>query len=104
MLLLGRELTSTEQRYSEAEKALTILHWGIRKSARYTAHNPKLTLTLRSLELKLLAHDSSVHARIRAKVLDLGSYNVKYEVSETNWDLGGKLGQLMITDTEALEA
>ena len=62
------------------EKTLTVVHWGIHKTAHYTYYNTQLTVVLRSPELKVLASDQLVHARLRAKFLDLAAYNVKYEV------------------------
>ena len=99
ILLMGRELTCTERALPEAEKTLSVLHWGVRKASRYTTHHPKLTLVLRSPELKSLAHDQLCHARLRAKVLDLSAYNVTYVVHDTDWDLDGRLGEILSSDT-----
>ena len=87
--MIGRELSVTEKRLHEVEKTLTVVHWGIRKAARYTSHNTQLTVVLRSPELKVLASDQLIHARLRAKFLDLAAYNVKYEVDAAHWNFDG---------------
>ena len=87
--MIGRELTITERRMLEVEKALTILHWGIRKASRYTSCNHPLTLVLRSPELKILSSDSLVHSRLRAKFIDLSAYNITYAIDESSWNLDG---------------
>ena len=87
-MILGRELSKTEQKLHEVEKVLTVLHWAVRKAARYTAYHDNVVLMLHSPELNLLVHDAMTHARVRAKVLDLSAYNVTYAVS-SSWDFGG---------------
>ncbi len=85
MKILGRTLTLTEKKAkSEVEVALSILHWAVRKAAKYTTyHQHHVILMLRKPEHFLIVKDASVHTRLRAKVLDLLSYGVDFSVSMT---------------------
>lgn len=49
---MGKEVSITEkERMTDLELALTVLHWGVRKSARYLAyHCKRITLYVRSTE------------------------------------------------------
>ena len=80
--ILTRSLTATEVKAnSELEKALSILHWGVKKAAKYTAyHTLPIVVMLRQPEHLLLVRDAASSVRLRAKVLDLQSYGVTFEV------------------------
>ncbi len=80
--ILSRSLTPTERKArSEVEVALSLLHWGVKKAAKYTAyHNKPIIAMLRQPEHLLLIKDAACNVRLRAKVLDLLSYGVKFDV------------------------
>lgn len=76
--ILSRTLTLTEvNATTEIERALSLLHWGIRKAAKYTAYHPMPILAmLRHPEHRALSLDAG--CKLRAKFLDILAYGVEF--------------------------
>lgn len=89
--LLARELTKTELNTpSELVRALSVLHWGVRKAAKYTAHHQApIACVLRSPEMRTVVEDRACNVKIRSKVIDLLAYGVEFVTRENEWSFDG---------------
>ena len=98
--MTGRELTANEsQKFTEVERALSILHWGIAKALRYTTTVQEVTCYVHTPEHLFPVHSQTAHLRLKAALLNLGMYRVKWAVDAGGLDFGGDLAKALRADT-----
>ena len=74
----GRRLMESEKSLKDFEKLISIASWGVRKFQCYTLNAHSTTIYTPWSEVVALAKDKGVHIQLRAKILDLEMYNVKW--------------------------
>lgn len=93
MAFLSRYLTKTEQKWSLLEQAVSLVSWGLWKLRRYSTYAESIHVLVPWDEQVMIVLDKDHHVRLRALIVELGMYKVKWKVGPNRWQLGGALFQ-----------
>ena len=77
---------------------LSILHWGIAKTLHYTTIAQEVTCYVHNLEHLFLVHSQMAHLRLKAVLLNLRMYRVKWAVDAGGLYFGGDLAKALHVD------
>ena len=88
---LSRYLTKTEQGWGWLEQAISLTSWGLRKVRRYSSTAPHVIVRLEEEADIACVLDRDAHLRLRALIVDLSLYKVRWEVKQNKWKLGGEV-------------
>ena len=88
--MLGRELTPKEAGQSELETLLSATHWALRKIRVYV-ETGTTTVYLPDAAYVSVVKDPQVHMTIKAKLIELAVYQVKFMVGKDSWLLGAEI-------------
>ncbi len=88
MAFLSRHLTKTELKWGHLEQMVALVSWGLRKARRYTSLCPEVVVRVGDEAEVACIADSAAHLRLRALLVDLSLYKVKWEAGPNHWQLG----------------
>ena len=89
MSFLFRYLTKTEKKWGEIERTVSLVSWALRKLRRYSTYAEQITIIVPWEETLLVILEKQQHIRLKALLIELGMYKVKWEVGANKWELGG---------------
>jgi hypothetical protein len=82
---LSRYLTKTELKWGALEQQVALISWGLRKASRYSAMTPEVVVKLVDEAEIVCLGDKEAHMRLRALLIDLSLYKVRWEAGENPW-------------------
>jgi hypothetical protein len=85
---LSRYMTKTEQSWGALEQQVALTSWGLRKARRYTSLAPHITVKVGDEAEVACIADREAHLRLRALLIDLSLYRVRWEAGDNPWQLG----------------
>ena len=85
-MLAGFRLNQTQQKYNELEKLVLIVLWATRKFPGFFVRHPELITSLPSEDMVRCAVDREVNLHLKARLLDLQSYPIRWKKGQTQWN------------------
>ncbi len=85
---LSRYLTKTEEKWGALEQLASLVSWGLRKAHRYTSLCPEVVVRVPGDAEVACILDQAAHLRLRALVVDLALYKVRWEAGGNPWQFG----------------
>lgn len=100
---LFRRMTATELKWSALERMVAIVSWGVRKLRRYTTTASSIEVVTEREEEVAVLLDTAQHLRLRAFLLELQMYKVKWIARGNPWTVGTGLIDMPVELGEAGE-
>lgn len=95
IMMVGRELTSTEQAMTGPELCLRIAYWGIKRLARWVMFTQfPLSVVLPDKECLVLIRDRDVHHKIRALIIGLSMFGVQYSAQQVTGSIAARIVEI----------
>ena len=67
---------------------VALVSWGLRKARRYTSLCPEVVVKVGEEAKVACVADTAAHLRLRALLVDLSLYKVRWEAGPNQWQLG----------------
>ena len=92
--MMGRELTVSEQSASPMERQLICALWAIKRVAQYALSVPELIVVLPYAAETDVMSGRQLPARLQGRLVELSSFNCKYETCEGAWAIQDRVMKL----------
>jgi hypothetical protein len=71
------------------ERTVSLVSWALRKLRRYSTYAEQIKVIVPWEETLLVILEKQQHIRLKALLIELSMYRVKWKVGENMWELGG---------------
>jgi hypothetical protein len=100
---LSRYMTATELKWTQLERTVAIVSWGVRKLRRYTTTASSIEVAVDGEEEVAVLLERAQHLRLKAFLLELQMYKVRWVAKSPVWQLGKGVVDLPVELGEAGE-
>lgn len=78
--LVSKRCSPSERKLTPAERLVDVVMWAVRKLRRYVTFAPYTEVVFEEESVVALVGDQHAHLKIRAAVLDLSMYRIRWKV------------------------